>query len=302
MKILISGTICKNKETVDKIKELGHTVFLVEDETLPLEKQNDFLSEFDWVICNGLFLYNDITKFSSLKAIQLTSAGLDRVPLRYIEERGIKLFAAAGVYSVPMAEFAVCGVLQLYKSSRFFYNNQKTKTWEKKRDLIELFGKTAAIIGCGNAGDEGAKRFSAFGCDIVGVDIETKTSPLYSKIFPVSELENVMKKSDIIILTLPLTDKTKKIVNADNLKRAKNGAVIVNISRGGVLDTEALIASLNSNLKGAVLDVFEDEPLPSSSPLWKMENVIITPHNAFVGDGNEKRLENIILSNLKKYG
>ena len=117
-----------------------------------------------------------------------------------------------------------------------------------------------------------------------------------------SELENVMKKSDIIILTLPLTDKTKKIVNADNLKRAKNGAVIVNISRGGVLDTEALIASLNSNLKGAVLDVFEDEPLPSSSPLWKMENVIITPHNAFVGDGNEKRLENIILSNLKKYG
>ena len=82
MKILISGTICKNKETVDKIKELGHTVFLVEDETLPLEKQNDFLSEFDWVICNGLFLYNDITKFSSLKAIQLTSAGLDRVPLR----------------------------------------------------------------------------------------------------------------------------------------------------------------------------------------------------------------------------
>ena len=136
MKILISGTICKNKETVDKIKELGHTVFLVEDETLPLEKQNDFLSEFDWVICNGLFLYNDITKFSSLKAIQLTSAGLDRVPLRYIEERGIKLFAAAGVYSVPMAEFAVCGVLQLYKSSRFFLKNKKAQKWAKKRVLI----------------------------------------------------------------------------------------------------------------------------------------------------------------------
>ena len=97
-------------------------------------------------MCNGLFLYNSIERFTSLRLIQLTSAGLDRVPLDDIRARGIALHNAAGVYSVPMAEFAVCGILQLYKQSRFFAANQAQHKWEKHRGLLEISGKRVCIL------------------------------------------------------------------------------------------------------------------------------------------------------------
>ena len=100
-----------------------------------LKKQGVLAEEIEGVICNGLFLYNDIKKFSSLKFVQLTSAGLDRVPVGYINEKGIKLFNAKGVYGIPMAEYAVCGVLQLYKKTGGFYENQQNQRNGKFREL-----------------------------------------------------------------------------------------------------------------------------------------------------------------------
>ena len=99
-----------------------------------------------------LFLSHPIEKFTNLRYIQLTSAGFDRVPMEYVKVHNIEIRNARGVYSIPMAEFALCGVLQLYKQSRFFMENQKARTWEKHRRLLELSGKTVCIIGCGSVG------------------------------------------------------------------------------------------------------------------------------------------------------
>ena len=251
------------------------------------------------VICNGLFVHHAIERFTFLKYIQLTSAGFDRVPMAYVRQKGIQIHNARGVYSVPMAEMAVCGVLQLYKQSRFFATNQADCRWEKHRTLLELSGKTVCIVGCGDVGKECAKRFSAFDCRVVGVNIRPKTLPYFEKIVLLEHLEEVLPQADVVILAVPLAPETEHLMNAAHFALMKPGAVLVNIARGPVVDTQAMIDALENRLGGAVLDVFEEEPLCPDSPLWQMENVIITPHNSFIGDNSQDRLWRVVENNLK---
>ena len=297
MNLLITGAFSCTEEQLNIIRSLGNDLVFMQNEkdTLPCE--------YDWVegvICNGLFLTHPIEKFTSLKYVQLTSAGLDRVPLQYIEKNNIKLFSARGVYSIPMAEYALCAVLQIYKNCNLFAKNQAAHKWEKYRGVLELFGKTVAIIGMGSVGQECASRFSALGCKILGVDLHIREDNLYENIFPINQLYDALGLADIVILTLPLNDSTRHLIGDSAFDAMKQNALLVNIARGGVVDTAALIGALETKLQGAVLDVFETEPLCEDSPLWDMENVIITPHNSFVGEGNSKRLFELIISNLQE--
>ena len=298
MNLLITGAFKGNDSFYQELRSLGYELFFFQDEKSSLEDFGIDPSLIDGVICNALFLYTDIKDFKSLKFIQLTSAGLDRIPLEYIKEHGIKLFNARGVYSIPMSEYAIAGVLQLYKKSYLFKTFQTEHKWEKQRDIIELYGKTICIVGCGSVGTECAKRFKAFGCKILGLDVSAFDNAEFDKIYPIERANDVFRKSDIVVLTLPLTDKTVHFINRDELSFMKSGAILVNISRGKVVNEYDLIQALQNNLGGAVLDVFEEEPLNKKSPLWDMPNVIITPHNSFIGDGNEKRLRSSIIKNI----
>lgn len=298
MKMLLTGAVTWTEEQINEIRNLGNEIMYIQDERIPLAEQNIDIMRIEGVICNGLFLYNNIDDFKNLKYIQLTSAGFDRVPMEYVQEHHIKIYNARGVYSIPMAEFAVGGVLQICKKSRIFYENQKQHRWEKYRDIQELSGKTVCIVGCGNVGTECAKRFSAFGCKIIGIDLYTQDNINYEKILQFDSFENVLSESDIIVLTLPLTDKTKHLLNIHRLKLMKPTAILVNIARGAIVDTEALIQVM-PQIGGAVLDVFEEEPLSADCPLWNMEKVIITPHNSFVGEKNRERLQKVIVEGLK---
>ncbi len=297
MKTIITGAFQATEEDIYILRDFGLDLTLHQDERHPVEDPE----KYEMAICNGLFLYNDIEKFKKLKYIQLTSAGMERVPLEYIRSNGIKIYNARGVYSIPMAEFAVCGVLQLYKQSRFFAESQRQHKWEKHRGLLELYGKTVCIVGCGSVGTECAKRFSAFGCQVIGVDVVARTGSEYAKIRPLGDLTQSLSESDIVVLTLSLTDETYHLINRKALDAMKAGAVLVNIARGAVLDTTALMDVLQTHLGGAVLDVFEEEPISESSPLYEMENVILTPHNSFVGEKNHERMMNIICTNLQNY-
>ena len=298
MKLLVTGALKCLPSDMILFESLGHKVIFMQDEKgeLPCNAE-----EIEGVICNGLFLHHPIEQFKNLEFIQLTSAGYDRVPMDYVKEHNIKIFNARGVYSIPMAEFAMGGVLQLYKQSRFFYNNQKKHTWEKHRELLELSGKKVCIVGCGSVGNECAKRFKAFGCSVTGVDIAPYQNEQYDIMLPLEKLDLVLEGADIVVLTLPLTEETHHLFDKTKFEKMKNGAILVNISRGATVDTKAMIDALDTKLGGAVLDVFETEPLPSDSPLWNMENVIITPHNSFVGEGNNERLRKIIKSNLEMF-
>lgn len=248
-------------------------------------------------MCNSLFLYNPIERFTSLRVIQLTSAGLDRVPLDDIRARGIELHNAAGVYSVPMAEFAVCGILQLYKQSRFFAANQTQHKWEKHRGLLELSGKRVCILGCGDVGREIAKRLRAFGCHITGVNRTVRELPDFDEVLPLDKLAEAASACDILVCCIALTPETRGIVSEEIFGRLHDGAIFVNVARGALANEAALTRWLQ-NGGCAVLDVFEEEPLPESSPLWEMENVVLTPHNSFVGEGNRERLISLIMKNI----
>ena len=295
MRLLITGAWKEAEKFISQLEGYGHRVIFMQQEAdrLPCEP-----SWAEGVVCNGLFLHHEIEAFTNLKYIQLTSAGLDRVPVEYIRKHKIALNNARGVYSIPMAEFAVCGVLQIYKKAALFRENQKTHLWEKHRDLLELYGKNVLIIGCGSVGTECAKRFSAFGCRIIGIDLKLFDSPDFDCIYGLDNAETVIPEADVIVLTLPLTKATEGFVDERFLYSLKKGCVLVNISRGKVIDTGALTDALNCRDIYAVLDVFEDEPLSEESPLWDMDNVIVTPHNSFVGDGADHRLNKLILRSI----
>ena len=297
MKLLLTGAFSYTDEQIEYLESLGNEVVFVQDE----RKALDFdVSEIEGVICNGLFLYNDIEKFKNLKYIQLTSAGFDRVPLDYINKQGIKIFNARGVYSVPMAEFALTGILKLIKQSRFFEENQRKHIWEKSRTLGELSGKTAVIVGAGNIGAEVAKRLKAFDMMVIGVDVFDSKRPYFDKIELLNELNDQLEIADVVVLTLPLMDSTRGMFDKSKFKLMKNSSIFVNIARGPIVVENDLIRALEENeISGAVLDVFENEPLDDNSPLWDMEKVILTPHNSFVGENNNKRMFDVIIDNLE---
>lgn len=295
MKLLITGAWQEAQKYFSKIESLGHEIVFLQYE------KDQLPCPYEWVegvVGNNIFLYHPIERFSNLIYIQLTSAGLDRIPLEYANEHGIKLNNARHVYSVPMAEHVISGVLDLYRKRILFSQNQKAHKWEKIRNLKELQGQKVCILGCGSVGTECAKRFQAFDCIVIGIDINVRNRSYYQSIYGMDNMKKVVSESDIIVLTLPLTEQTKHMFNESLFYYVKDNAVIVNIARGALIDTDALINALKNKLYGAVLDVFEEEPLNENSPLWDMENVIITPHNSFVGNHNAERLADLIIMNM----
>ena len=309
MNLLVTGAWSDGKNCITELEAMGHTVVFMQYE------KDELPCSYEWVegvVCNGLFLSHPIGKFTNLRYIQLTSAGFDRVDMDYVKAHGIEIHNARSVYSIPMAEFALSGVLQLYKQAAFFRENQKRHLWEKHRGLLELAGKKVMIVGCGSVGNECAKRFAAFGCEVTGVDLISTQECLlnslrllpgkggiYSAILPLNCLEDEIKAADIVILTLPLSEQTLHLMNDNKLSLLKDGAMLVNIARGAIVDTEALIKHID-RLGGAVLDVFEEEPLIDNSPLWDKPNIILTPHNSFVGDGNGERLKSRVIEDIRR--
>jgi len=298
-KLLITGALRPSAELLAGLETVGFELLFVQNE---LEELTIDVSDVACVICNGLFLHTPLERFSSLRYIHVTSAGLDRLPLEEIRARGIELFSARGVYSIPMAEWAVAGVLALYKNLRGFMEAQAASEWRKDRTVRELHGKSALVLGFGSVGQEVAKRFWALGMRVSALDLFPCSADYLEASYTFDELEAAVANADVLVLTLPLTEQTHHLFDASMLARLKGSAVLVNIARGPVVDEAALVAALKSGaLSGAVLDVFEAEPLAADSPLWGMPQVIATPHNSFVSEQNADRLEGLILQNLTKY-
>lgn len=298
MKTLVTGAFPLTTEFRKELEQFGMEISIHPDERTLVEQPENY----EIVICNGLFLYNDIALFNQLKIIQLTSVGYDRVPMDYAEEHHIKVLNAGDAYSIPMAEFAISGILQFYKQSAFFYKNKEDHRWEKHRGLRELYGKNVLIIGTGNVGCEIAKRLKVFGCTIIGLNRTEKEIGDFDTIMPLDKLDSIVSAADIIILSIALTEETKHLIDNSALQRMKDDTVLVNVSRGSLVDENALLCWLQKHpYAGAVIDVFEEEPISITNPIWECKNAIITPHNSFVGENNKTRLERVVIQHLDHY-
>lgn len=296
-KLLLTGCFKYSEEQFEQLRQLGYEISFIQQESLPLDS-----SDIDATVCNGLFLSHDISTFSNLRFIQLTSAGYDRVPVDIIKERNIELYNARGVYSTPMAEWALFRVLEHYKQGVFFKKEQDACRWTKHRGLREIAGRKVAVIGAGNVGQEVAKRFLALDAETTGFDIHTNATPFFDKMQLTDNLENAIGEYDIIVVTAPLLPSTKGLISRKVLQNLKENAILVNIARGGLIDEMAMCDVLKEREDVfAALDVFEQEPLPMDSPLWKMDNVALSPHNSFVSDGNNQRMFDVMYHNLKNF-
>lgn len=296
MKTLITGALKISEEQILELEKLGLEIMYINDETKKIEID---VKDIEFVICNSLFLNNDIKEFTKLKYIQVTSAGLDRLPLEYIQQKGIKLFNARGVYSIPMAEWTILKILEIYKNSKAFYEKQKEHKWEKDRKLLELSGKRVAILGYGSVGQEIAKRLKAFDAIITAVDIKLVKDDNIDNYYNISDINKILSTEDIIIITLPLTAETRGLIDFNKINLMKKDAILINISRGNIIKEKDLVRALKDRkILGAVLDVFENEPLNKESELWNLDNIIITPHNSFVSEQNERRMYKVILKNI----
>lgn len=300
IELLVTGAFPLDEREVKALNRLGYHVSFQLDE----QKMTENPEKYEAVLCNSLFAAQDIRAFRSLRMIQLTSAGLDRIPVSYVKDHGIALLNASDAYCLPMAEWAVWGILSLYKNADFFYKNRQERIWEKNREIRELNGAIVHIYGFGHFGRALAHRLRPFGCKITALDVYPFDHEDADEVLMVTDAraDASLPEADIVVAAMPLNEKTRNFFDARRLSLLKSTAVFVNLARGGLVDEAALTdLLLSGKLFGAVLDVFEIEPLPKDSPLWSMDRVFLTPHNSFVGNGDHKRLWEIIFKNLSSF-
>lgn len=205
LNLLLAGSITFTDRELKEIEDFGYNITAIQRED-NLEIQN--IETYDVVVCNWLFAHYDIQKFQRIKAIQLLSAGFDRLPMDYVKEHNIQVRNAKGIYSIPIAEFTVMTILDAYKYSDYFYNNQKLCIWNKNRNLDELSDKTVCICGTGSVGTEVAKKLSVFVERVIGIDLHPREKPYFTNIVGLDKMHDILAQSDIVVLTLPLTKET----------------------------------------------------------------------------------------------
>lgn len=244
-----------------------------------------------------------LESFSNLKWVQSSSAGINHFPLESFIEKDILLTSANGVHAYPISETIFAYLLGFTRKLHTYVKNQQAKVWHHGDIKQEIHKKTIGIIGVGAIGKETAKIAKAFGMKVLGVRHSGKDAENVDRMYRSDELNQVLPQCDYVVVSLPLTNDTYHLFGSDQFKRMKPTAFFVNIGRGSLVHEEDLIKALQEGeIAGAGLDVFEQEPLDENSPLWELENVIITPHTAGSTEYYNKRvIEDIFIPNLKDY-
>lgn len=254
----------------------------------------------------GMPTVEQLKKAKNLEWVQISSAGNEKYMNGFPE--GVILTNLSGAFGRSMSEFALMMTLNLYKHLHLYRDNQNIAFWHDEGRQMSPRGKNVLLLGAGNIASETAELFKAFECSITAIrrTADIKAEYPFDRFKTVDALNDELKKADIIICTLPETEGTKKLLNKERLSLLKSNAVLINLGRGSLIDTDALVEILNENrILGAALDVTDPEPLPNEHPLWKCRNAIVTPHitGGSLGhlDETERRLFEICNENLQKY-
>lgn len=253
-----------------------------------------------WVTGRGPAFFSVCAKAPNLRWLHMFSAGTDDPILGEMLARGVRVTHSAGAAARSIAHSVIMQVLALSRHARPWAIDQATKQWNKHHHP-DIEGRTMAIIGLGSIGAEVARIAPVFGMHVIGVRRRPRGDEP-CETWPVSRLHDLLPLVDDLVLTAPLNDESHHLIGATELALLKPGAHLVNVGRGAVIDEAALVATLQSgHVGGAALDVFEVEPLPAESPLWEMDNVIITPHSSGNTDLAIARTFQIFTDNLAAY-
>ena len=234
--------------------------------------------------------------------IQSTSTGIGQFVHRneYDKRMPQTIFTMAGIHARPLAEFTIMAVLMHYKRANLMFQQQREKNFDRFSGT-EVEGRVMGILGLGRIGVLVAQMGRAIGMRVLGMDLIAKPE-VVDQYFKRENLDEMLAQSEVVVVVMPDTPSTRKIIGTHELAVMKKGALLINIGRGTSIDEAAMIAALQSGqLGGAALDVFEQEPLPKESPLWDMPNVLICPHSASTSDRENGRIVEVFCDNLRRY-
>ena len=258
----------------------------------------------------------------NLRWIQFHYTGIDHaVNAPILQKEGLVTTTLSGGSASQMAEYVVMMLLALGHRLPQLINSQKSNEWPKDRwELFspqELRGSSVGIVGYGSIGRQVARLLAPFGVQILAVKRDAMhpedngyipegqgdpQGDFVRRLYPPQALKSMVKACDFIVITIPLTEETRGMINAEALASFKPTAFLIDVSRGGIVDHEALIEALKEKkLAGAALDVFPEEPLPAESPLWKMPNVLLTPHIAGNTAFYDERAVELFAENMDRY-
>ena len=245
----------------------------------------------------------DFSKAPHLKWVHSFSAGVDRVLTPFIKESDILVSNSSGIHRTPIAEHLIGFMLMFTRGFYRTFRNQEKHIWQKDESLGELRGKQVLIVGAGEIGMEAGRLAHCLGAHVHAVARSQKEKPAFiERMGTAADLNAMLPDADFIVIALPHTRETHHYFDIQKFKRMKQTGVIMNIGRGGIINEEDLIAALREKrIFGAALDVTEQEPLPPDSPLWDMENVIITPHHSGLSDQYMDRAITLFCENLQAF-
>jgi phosphoglycerate dehydrogenase-like enzyme len=267
------------------------------------------IGEADVLLASGLWRNDLIALAPRLRFIQSISAGVDQYDRALLGARSIRLASAQGVNAAAVAEHAFALMLALARRLPEARDNQRRRFWrgmvsELVRREDEMGGKTLVVVGLGRIGGRLARLAKAFDMRVIGIRRDAAAGAgagAADEVYSVAALGQVLGQADVVALTCPLTPASENLIDAAALARMKPTAHLINCARGRVVNEAALIAALAGGTLGAAgLDVTADEPLPAASPLWDMDNVLITPHTAGETQRYEDNVLDLLMENLSR--
>lgn len=267
---------------------------------LPLE---EMLREAEVMLAPRRLPPNFLPRVPKLKWIQAVSAGVDYLEGTGIFEGPIILTSASGVQVIPVGEYVLTAMLTLAKDVARIIRDKEQRAWDRF-NLIELRSKTLGIVGLGQIGREVGRLGKALEMKVIATrrSWEGPLLPYADELLPPTRLPELLSQSDFVVLCVPLTSDTLKMVGERELRIMKPTAFLINVARGSVVDEGALVRALKEGwIAGAALDVFEKEPIPVESELWDMPNVFLSAHIAGLSDMYDVRVVELFCENLKRY-
>lgn len=257
-----------------------------------------------------------------LRWVQLYSAGAEPILQHPLFQKGVLFTTVSGIHAVPIGEYVLTTMLAWFHHLPQLLQWQQQRQWPANREDPAVFGpeeargKTIGVVGYGSIGREVARLAKAFGMRVLAMQrgndhrdtgftipgVGDPDGTLPERYYPPEQLHDMLRESDVVVISVPLTPQTRGLFNEAAFKAMKSSAFLINIARGDVCDEPALIRALEEKqIAGAALDVFHQEPLPSDSPLWKLPNAIITPHISGISPEYNKRAATVFEENLRRY-
>ncbi len=303
MKIVLLESLGISEELLNSyiapLREKGH-IFERYERDLDVERQKERLKDADVLMLANMPLGQEVVEACEcLRFIDVAFTGVDHIPVAAAGERGIAVSNASGYSNESVAELVLGMTLSLLRKVPAV--DAKTRAGGVVGSDVghELMGKTVGIIGTGAIGSRTAELFGSFGCRVLGYDVNPRSLPGVEN----AGFEELLGRSDIVTLHCPLTDSTRGLMNEETISKMKDGAILINASRGPVVEAEALAEALRSGkLAAAGIDVYDVEPpIPADNPLLDAPNTILTPHIAFLSAESMEKRAKIVFDSLDQW-